>query len=260
MERAWVLCAAGDALCWLLGGRLAGVATPGWQRLALVSGVSAAAALWLTSAGMSLAALLLLPLGAAGCYGRMGPSAVLRCAVMSLLSALLLGGGGELLCRAGMSPRASVPLMQGCLLALCPLLSLLPQSLKDISQVELCVRERRVLLPAMLDSGNLLRDPVRGTPVIVASARSLRPLFPDARSLSDPLKLPQGFRLLSVRTAAGGALMPVFRPDSCTIYENGRPRRAEASVAVAPRQYRGVQALVPLWHLPAQAPQREARG
>ena len=144
--------------------------------------------------------------------------------------------------------------------ALCPLLALLPQCLRDVSQVELRVGEKRVLLPAMLDSGNLLRDPLRGTPVIVASARSLKPLFPDARSLSDPMKLPPGFRLLNVRTAAGGALMPLFRPDVCVVYENGKPRRHDASVAVAPGEYRGVQALVPLLRMAARPLEREARG
>lgn len=36
-----------------------------------------------------------------------------------------------------------------------------------VRQVELTVGEHSVLLPAMVDTGNLLRDPITGLPVMV---------------------------------------------------------------------------------------------
>jgi len=131
------------------------------------------------------------------------------------------------------------------------LLNLLPQAMCDVRQVELRVEERSIILPAMLDSGNLLRDPITNLPVLVIPARAARTLFPDLNDPSSLTELPLGFRLLSVRTAAGSALLPMFRPDECRIYVNGRACKAQLLAAVAGQEYRGVQALVPMAALPA---------
>ena len=45
----------------------------------------------------------------------------------------------------------------------------------------------------------------------------------------------------------------MFRPDECRIYLNGSACRANLLVAVAGREYSGVQALVPMSALPAGA-------
>jgi hypothetical protein len=71
-------------------------------------------------------------------------------------------------------------------------------------------------------------------------------LFPAIEDVHDLTTLPLGFRLLNVRTAAGSALLPMFRPDLCRIYLDGRSCDAQLLVAVAGRDYSGVQALVPM--------------
>ena len=130
------------------------------------------------------------------------------------------------------------------------LATLLPTALCEVRQVELRMEDRRVILPAMLDSGNLLSDPVTGLPVLVVPEKALKTLFPGVEDLCDLKGLPLGFRLLNVRTAAGGALLPMFRPDECRLYLNGHACDTELLVAVAGREYGGVQALVPMAALP----------
>lgn len=133
------------------------------------------------------------------------------------------------------------------------LVSLLPGVIREVQQVELTVGERSVLLPAMLDSGNLLRDSITGLPVLVVPWRAMMVLFPQAGDWMQPGQLPPGFRLLNVRTAAGGGLLPLFRPDLCRLYVRGRRWETELLVAAAGREYDGVQALVPLAALPPGA-------
>ena len=96
--------------------------------------------------------------------------------------------------------------------------------------------DRQVRLTALLDSGNLLRDPLTGLPVIVCSRRALSPL-----NLLKPR-----LRLIAVRTAAGQALMPVFRPTSVRLLTGGTWRDANALIGIAPESYNGFQALVPV--------------
>ena len=145
-----------------------------------------------------------------------------------------------------------VVIVLGLLVLLVYLLAtLLPNALCDVRQVELRVDGNAVILPAMLDSGNLLRDPLTGLPVLVVPRKAARLLFPGVYDLGDLASLPLGFRLLNVRTAAGSALLPLFRPDECRLYLNGHPSEARLLVAVAGPEYGGAQALVPMAALSA---------
>lgn len=254
-EAYWFMNAA-LCLCSLpLGGKMAGLPAPRLTRLAAgaaLGGAFALAALYVPR--VAAIALVSLPLGVWLCFGRHGAQACLRCTLTTLCASLLLGGVLEWLMSAGMGALPSA--ISG--LALCSflylLMRLLPSALCEVRQVELGFGGRSVILPAMLDSGNLLRDPITGLGVLVAPARALKPLFPDISDLCDACSLPVGFRLLNVRTAAGGGLWPMFRPDVCRLYLNGRACDAELLVAVAGRDYGGAQALVPISALPAKAP------
>lgn len=244
-----------SAVSLLLGGKLAGLSTPRGIRLllcALLSGGAALAGLYV--AWMQAVSLAVFAISVRLCYGREGNSACFRCGVMTVCAAFLLGGAADVLGRIGASPavRMSISALTGLLVwVLCVLL---PTALCEVRQVEIIHQGRSVLLPAMLDTGNLLRDPITAKPVLVASYRALRPLFPDHPPLCDLQQLPFGFRLLTVRTAAGKALWPVFRPDGCRLYLNGQICEIEALVAVAGREYNGVQALVPQAALPSRQP------
>lgn len=245
VEAYLLTCAVTDALCLLLGGRMAGLCAPSWRRLTM--GVAGSALLSLLSqlVRSPLPGLLGMVFSVTACYRPCGRPAVLRAMVTCGFSGFLLGGAGVFL--SGALGSARTALWAGCALSLLlwPLLSLVPTTLTEVKQVELRYAGRAVLLPAMVDSGNLLTDAMTGLPVMVVGRGALESLLPELSAMMAYERLPAGFRLLSVRTAAGHALMPLFRPDECVFYLNGEVRRARVMVAIASEQYDGVQALVP---------------
>lgn len=237
-----------------LGGRLAGLHAPGARPLLLSSvlgGLVALAALALPM--LRMLGLLALPLAVFICFHASGPSACLRCLVTTLCACFVSGGAAYALMEAGVAPAASAALAIGACLLAYLLTVLVPAALCDVRQVELEAGGHSVILPAMLDSGNMLRDPVTGKSVLVIPEKAARILFPDVPDLCCLNTLPLGFRLLNVRTAAGSSLLPMFRPDACRLYLNGHAVEATLLVAVAGREYGGVQALVPMAALPSQS-------
>ena len=233
----------------LLGGRLAGLSAPAPLPLlwaALLSGLCALLALLPPPGLFSLCALTSLPLGVWLCYGKRGATACVRCAVTTVGAGFLCGGAICMLLERGTPPPLAVAAAMAVCMLLYMLAALLPAVLTRVRQVEISLGDRSVMLPAMLDSGNLLRDPLSGLPVLVAPRRALDALLPDGMDDNALTELPYGFRLLRVRTAAGEGLMPLFRPKDCRLYLDGRIVATEALVAVAGHEYAGVQALVPL--------------
>lgn len=93
--------------------------------------------------------------------------------------------------------------------------------------------DRTAVLPALRDSGNLLRDPVTGLPVIVAPAGLLSPWMPKGVSLMSLSALPKGFRLICVNTAAGRSLLPCFHPPSVALAFGFRRLRVDAVIALS---------------------------
>ncbi len=229
-----------------LGGKLAGLPLPGRREWAVSAVMSGALAL-------SPLAVMGLPGGVALCFHQHGFPACMRCGMMTLVASCLTGGAMTALLSAGLTPEAAATVAMGLSLAAYLFVTLLPQALCEVRQVELKANGNAILLPAMLDSGNLLRDPITGRGVLVIPCGAARALFPHMEEAETLTSLPQGFRLLSVRTAAGSALLPIFKPDECRIYVNGRACKADTLVAVAGREYRGVQALVPMSALPGSA-------
>lgn len=234
-------------LCgWVLpvGGKLAGLEFPGFGRL--LAGMLAALVAAFLGLVHPLAGLAGLPMSVWLCYRPEGRAAVRRCVITTLCAAFLLGGAAVSLLHYGLAPSQAVgmaALLEGVLYCL---LRLLPSVMREVRHVELQVGERRIMLPAMLDTGNLLRDPITALPVLVLPQRAAFVLHPSAGSM-DPLRaLPKGFRLLHVRTAAGNALLPLFRPERCWLYVDGARREVQLVAAVAGEQYKGAQALVPL--------------
>lgn len=247
---AYMLCNMGLCACaYPLGGRLAGLPPPKpgpWALAAAMGGVSAICAFFLPSALW----LLFLPAGAWVCFGGYGWQACLRSSAATFCAALFCGGAAALLLQSA-GPAAAMAATAGvCFLAYF-LAALSPSSLTVVRQVELSLGERSVLLPAMLDTGNLLRDPVTGLPVLVIPLRAAKILLPELDGWFQRRELPPGARLVSVRTAAGSSLLPVFRPDRCRLYLNGKSCETRAVVAAGGEEYGGVQALVPLAALPA---------
>ena len=237
-----------------IGGKLAGLPCPGKKPLLIAAGLDGLMSLLpMYLSAFAPLALLSLPGSVALCFHRHGVQACIRCTLMTLCASMLSGGAMTVFVNAGMCPQAAGALAMALCMAAYLLMNLLPAAMCDIRQVELRVEERSIILPAMLDSGNLLNDPITNLPVLVIPQKAARTLFPAPADLSCLTGLPLGFRLLNVRTAAGSSLLPMFRPDECLIYLNGSACRANLLVAVAGREYGGVQALVPMSALPAGA-------
>jgi len=107
--------------------------------------------------------------------------------------------------------------------------------------VEILHGERCLRLTALVDSGNLLRDPVTGLPVIVVSRMAASKLI----TLPPPGEITPGMRLISVRTVAGTSLMAVFHPRRVRLHLPDGWQTVSAMIGLSPAGYDGFQALVP---------------
>jgi len=112
------------------------------------------------------------------------------------------------------------------------------QGESPLAAVELHHQGHRLHLTALVDSGNLLRDPLTGLPVIVVSR-------PAAQRLLGVQAFTPGMRLISVRTVAGSSLMAVFRPALVRVRTGGPWQQVQAIIGLGPDGYHGFQALVP---------------
>ena len=105
-------------------------------------------------------------------------------------------------------------------------------------QVSLClaVGDKTARFPALIDTGNRLREPLSGLPVLIAEAALLRDVLPEG-----------GYRTLAFGGVGGEGRMACFRPGAVWIERGGRRRRApEVWIAVSPGPLPGLcQALAP---------------
>lgn len=155
----------------------------------------------------------------------------------SLLLALLMTGCTRLLHSLGLR---HAPLVMAQF-ALLPLLIHLVPDMARSSCITLRITHacQCLSLTALVDTGNLLHDPLTHLPVIVISRQAASKLLPNTGEL-----LP-GMRLISVRTVAGTALMPIFRPQQLQLLLPQGWQSVHAVVGLSPDGYSGFQALVP---------------
>ena len=156
-----------------------------------------------------------------------------------LTLSLTLAGWARLMAGLGLWPALVPAAACGLMGALTPLMR--RGDYARCVTVEIRMNSHRLTLTALIDSGNLLRDPVTGLPVIVISRRAAARLT----LLPAPGRLTPGMRLISVRTVAGSALMAVFRPSAVFLEERGVWRAVNAIIGLSPDGYEGFQALVP---------------
>lgn len=103
---------------------------------------------------------------------------------------------------------------------------------------------RPVTLRALVDSGNLLRDPVSGKSVIVADLDRLAPHLPRELIRACRSQSPTDFlstyeharrvRPIPTATAAGSALLLAIVPDSLTVLDGAHSHSADYLIAPAP--------------------------
>lgn len=242
---AYLCMNSGFCLCaFLLGGKMAGLSifSPGRLMAAsLLGGVGSLG--WYVQP--SLLWLMLIPLQLFLCFGTRSTAQYLRVFATSGVCHALSAGLAAFCLQWPPTSFWAFPVAFGGPFLLSVLLRCRSLAADNVRQLEITRCGKSLLLPAMLDSGNLLRDPVTGLSVIVAPLRAAARLEPELLFWYQRQQLPQGFRLLKVRTAAGSCLMPLFRPDRCSLYVDGHKTPVRVMVAVAGPDYAGHQALVP---------------
>ena len=163
-----------------------------------------------------------------------------RLALLGLVLPLTLTGLMRLMLALPLPAALAEPLVCGALL-LVARADRPDRPLPRCTSVDVSLRKHSAVLTALVDSGNLLRDPLTGLPIIVISRRAaakLTPLPPEGSLLP-------GMRLMRVRTVAGTSLMPILRPDALRIRVGGAWQAAEALIGLSPGGGEGFQALVP---------------
>ncbi len=182
-------------------------------------------------------------------FPRLRPLLVIKAALLVLLCGLLLGGFLSWLVMQGISPWLAFGLLFLSMAGIAFFCGVRIKIPSGVTMVEIFrkggISPEPVHLPAMLDTGNQLVDPITGLPVVVTSSSSLKPLLPANVKPDQPETLPMGFRLLRVQTTAGHKLMMCFRPNQFRLQLEGIWYDCQVLIAIAPTGYDGAQALVP---------------
>ncbi len=162
---------------------------------------------------------------------------------MLVKTAAFLAGGALLAGGASLLPFWALrgPFAFPCALCGAALLTLMLTAKKPLSndwQVRLAVNVdgRTSRFPALIDTGNRLREPLSGQPVVIAEARLLEGALPTS-----------GWRELRFGAVGGGGRMACFKPSGLWIESRrGRTRAPEAWIALSPGPLPGsARALAP---------------
>ncbi len=108
-------------------------------------------------------------------------------------------------------------------------------------KLKVSLGNKTTVFDALCDSGNMLRDPFTGAPVVIVSHTALYPLLPretvsamldaDAGSLE---QLPDKIRLIPRSGADGSSLLCAFCPDSVTVTSGARTTARSCLIAASP--------------------------
>ena len=160
-----------------------------------------------------------------------------RCFALSLGCAALVSGGAARLMPGHAGPLRAFEGIAAGILALSLLFSARPPHSCDYRvRIRLEGEGGYARFPALVDTGNRIREPISGLPVLIAEASLLRGILPR-----------EGFRELHYGAVGGEGCMRCFRPEGVWIERGGRATRGpEVWVAVAPGRLPGAfQALAP---------------
>lgn len=146
---------------------------------------------------------------------------------------LFLGGLCDFLLRMRCSPGLALSL---CALAALLLSLALPGGVRDGGRftLEIVWQGKLLRIPAFRDSGNRLRDPIRGLPVIVSPAALLQPLLPTGVNPGDLTTLPRGWYLVRAQTVSGEATLMCFVPEALALCRSRRKCPIAAALALSP--------------------------
>ena len=219
-----------DLLCLSCAGRLCGGRARPVRLLlaaALGTGLSMAA---LVCWGARCAGYAALPIALIMALSAFGPERCPRGTAGLMLTGLMAAGAAGHLNRLGMNAAGAALRARS--------------RAGERAELRLLFEGGGVTLDGLVDTGNLLRDPVTALPVVVASYDALRTHLPEGMACGRIGTLPRGFRLISVRTAAGSQLLMCFRPRALYI-RSGRVWRAVHAVVAVSDSLTGQRALLP---------------
>ena len=212
--------------------RLAGFSPP-WERLLMGSalgGIYSGLCLAWPRLGLLPIRLLVLILMALIAFGTQAQA--LRQGAVFLLLSMALGGMAVACRQARLLP---LLLEGGLMVGLCQLAFGGQIGGREYVPVTLWYGDRELHLTALRDTGNSLRDPLTGRPVVVISRASAEKLTGlTGAQLSDPAALLcsgvlPGLRLIPCSTVGGSNLLPALRPSRMEI--RGEP--SDALIAFA---------------------------
>lgn len=112
------------------------------------------------------------------------------------------------------------------------------------AEVYVVYRGKSLRLSAMTDSGNLLRDPISGTPCIIADIDAMRGVLPqrlcDAAESKDMTKVAtlckedaKGIRLIPITTAGGDSVLIGVRVDEIRVDRGRGAQSVSAMIALS---------------------------
>ncbi len=238
-----------------LASRLLGGPIPEWKRVfqaALCGTVYGIVAFWPGLSFLRTIPFVLLSslLMAKILFPHLRPLLISKAALLVLLCGLLVGGFLSWLTQQGIPSWLAFGALFLSMAGTAFFCSVRIKAPSRVTMVEIALEggsipPKPVRLPAMLDTGNQLTDPITGLPVVVASSSSLKPLLPAAVKPDNPETLPMGFRFLRVQTTAGHKMMMCFRPSHFRVQLEGTWHDSQVLIAIAPTGYDGAQALVP---------------
>ncbi len=160
------------------------------------------------------------------CFGKKSPSKYIEAHIILWGSSFLLGGITTVMMNR-LGHLISPGMFFGVVLFVmffCFLYFDIFSSSKDIRSVELSVasKKRTEKLSLLCDSGNLVKEPISGLPVIIVSSRIFDKLFPESK-FPDPMTAAGiGLRILPIKTATGDTLSVAAKADSATLVTDGK--------------------------------------
>lgn len=105
-------------------------------------------------------------------------------------------------------------------------------------KISVFVGKKSVSFDALCDSGNLLCDPISGTPVITVSEKTVAPVIIDfstvlAGDFSDFSGVSHNIRFIPHKTATGSSVAAAFLPDRVTITVKNKKRDVKCLIMPA---------------------------
>ena len=242
-----------------------------WRRVALAAALGA---VWAALIQLPRLRALRSPLGAAAlpfllAAVAMPPDGV-RTALetgLALLGGGIFLGGVQLAAQRLFGGAGAAAFLAGALLGALALVAA-----TDMRKKRMVTWEVRVFLAAgggearfraLVDTGNRLREPFSGLPVLICERGVLADVLPAGYDALPPGEAPPGFRQVGYGALGGSGRLNCFRPELCLMdYGNGYLKSPDLWVAVYPgRMPGGVRALAPpvVWAAERAAKRESAR-